>query len=709
MRPLILSLVALTGLALLTGCASQRPEPAPLPNVLLITIDTLRADRLGRGLTPTLDRLADGGVSFSNARTAVPLTLPSHATILSGLLPPHHGVRLNGTGHFAGHPTLATALHARGYRTAAAVGAFVLARQFGLDGGFDVYDDVVPRDPNASTALEAERKATAVTDAALGLITRTSPSRPLFLWVHYYDPHAPYEPPARFLAQANESAYDGEVAYVDSEVGRLLAAIARLEGDTVIVVAGDHGESLGEHGEDTHGMLLYDGALRVPLTIASSAGGPRRDGVSRASGSARAALARRLRREVRPDNASLADVAPTVLALLGVPPPAPMDGADLLADRRADRELYAETLYPRLAGWSPLAALVSGEWKFVRGGRPQLFQVRSDPGERHDMTSERAAIAAGMDARLAATTAGAREATASLSSEARERLRSLGYLAASPSSVVPEGAPDPADRIDDWRAFEAASALFAEGSRGAKAGSRRTAIQHLEQLARRNPQAQAFHTAWARVLGQAGRHAESLRAYREATVRWPGDAMLLHDLAVAARDAGEPAEGLRAEQAALTVDPNNAAAFNGLGLLHADAGRAAEAAEAFERAVSLDRTDPSIWSNLGNARRAQGNLPAARQAYQAALAVDATWPDAANGVGVLEVQAGRAAEGIRWFEKALGRAPDFVEARLNLGIACQEAGQTGRARAEYQAVLRAPARFARERDAARTLLEGLSR
>jgi arylsulfatase A-like enzyme len=322
--------VILVVVALASACRKAPPGPVapssePQLNLLLITIDTLRADRLGRGLTPTLDRLAAGGLAFTRARTTVPLTLPAHATLLTGLLPIHHGLHENGGGRLSGHPTLATILRGRGYQTGAAIGAFVLGRQFGLNEGFQAYDDTVPRDPDRSTTLESQRRASAVTDAALtvvGGLARAGASgaaSPWFLWAHYYDPHWPYDPPAAFLARANQGAYDGEVAYADSEVARLLASLPRSGSrDTLVVIAGDHGESLGEHGEATHGMLLFDGALRVPLIFA------RLDAAGAVAPPARGASGRRV------ENVSLADVAPTVLDRMGIPQPPDMDGRSLL-------------------------------------------------------------------------------------------------------------------------------------------------------------------------------------------------------------------------------------------------------------------------------------------------------------------------------------------------------------------------------------------
>jgi arylsulfatase A-like enzyme/Flp pilus assembly protein TadD len=684
-RPLLVAACALV----VAGCGSSPAPPPARPNVLLVTIDTLRADRLGRGLTPTLDRLAAHGLLFTGARATVPLTLPSHATILSGLLPPHHGCRLNGSNRFTGRDTLATILRARGYRTSAVVGAFVLGRSSGLAEGFERFDDNVRRDPRASTPLEAERPASAVTAAAIPAVAGGD-SRPWFLWAHYYDPHAPYTPPPEYLAKAGGRPYDGEVAYADAEVGRLLEALlGNARPDTLVVVAGDHGESLGEHGEATHGMLLYEAALRVPLIVARLGRG------------LDAAPVSPLPHQVRGEPVSLADVTPTILAALSIPAPAALDGVSLLAAPKPGRELYAETLYPRVAGWSPLTALVAAPLKLIRGGRLQLFDLAADRLEAADLARARAAVASGMEAALRRIGAGGVETSAPVSADARERLRALGYVAES-APPPPDGtAADPADRIADWQAFEAASEQLAAGRRVDEA------VRSLSALVKRNPGSQAFHTAWARALGVAGRHREALEAYRTASSRWPGDALLMHDLAVAARDANQPQEALRAEQAALALDGSLAAAHNGLGLLYAEAARAAEAADAFAHATALDPTDPSYLTNLGNARRALGSLDAARQAYQGALALDDSWPDAANGMGVLDVQAGRAAEAIPWFERALARMPDSVEARLNLGIACQGAGQPARARAAYKAVLDTAPPGARERDAARALLRGL--
>ena len=270
------------------------------PNILLVTIDTLRPDRVQRRLTPTLDALAEAGLRFTRARTAVPLTLPSHVTIMTGLLPNEHGVRKNGERLAPTVPTLAGRLQAAGYKTGAFVGAYVLDSRFGLARGFDRYDDRVRRNPESIERLEAERRGSEVVDAATAWLADVT--TPFFLWVHLYDPHAPSEPPPEFRARAGGNPYDGEIAYADAQVGRLLELVRKrgLESSTIVAAAGDHGEGLGEHGEDTHGMLAYDSTLHVPLILK----GP---GVS-------------ARTVVAP--VTLVDLASSLLRRAGVPPAA---------------------------------------------------------------------------------------------------------------------------------------------------------------------------------------------------------------------------------------------------------------------------------------------------------------------------------------------------------------------------------------------------
>jgi arylsulfatase A-like enzyme/Flp pilus assembly protein TadD len=694
------------------GCASPSPAAKPPPpNVLLVTIDTFRADRLTAGVAPVLDRLAATAVRFTAARSAVPLTLPSHATVLTGLMPPAHGVRENGIDALNGaHKTIATALKPAGYRTAAFIGAFVLDRRFGLAQGFDTYDDQIPRDPAATERLEAERPASAVVDRAIAWLDRSIPPvqpaqpvvpSPWFVWIHLYDPHAPYNPPPEFIRIPNPESrapspaqrYEGEIRYADAQIGRVFDWLRAHQAwdHTLLVVAGDHGEGLSEHGERTHGMLLYDSTLRVPLIVAA----PKHAAA------------------VRSDAVTLADIAPTILRAAGVSPPVEMKGRNLFqpVQMKPDLDdLYAETEYPRVAGWSPLQALTDGRWKTIRAaGGAEVYDLENDPSEQHDVAMAQANIAHAMVARLDAVRARASTATKEISGDAAERLRALGYVAGSTQSNAAAGGPNPSTMIASWNQFE--DALSAVAAHHADA-----ALPMLKTLAAAHPDAPVFQTTYAGALRDTGNVRGALDVYRRAAGKWATDPLLLHDLSVAARESAATTSGAaalrlrdeaaRADRAALVIAPTTATAHNGLGLLAIDRDRPQDAIKEFEAAAAVDPNNASYWANLGNARRALRDESGAEQAYRRALDVDPHAADAANGLGVLLVEAQRPGEAIAWFERATTAAPDFVEAHLNLGIALQQSGQVTRAAEQYRRVL-ASSGAAREKAAAGKLLRAL--
>ncbi len=679
-----------------SACSGPAPGPeapaAAPPDVVLITVDTLRADRVGGALTPAINAVGARGARFLAARTTAPLTLPAHVSLMTGAIPPATGVRLNGAHRFDdSRPTLATLFKGAGRETAAFIGAFVLDRQFGLATGFDTYDDQIARAPGAPLKLEAERPASAVADRAIAWIRARqqaggSARRPYFLWAHFYDPHAPYTPPPDALARAGGDAYDGEVAYADAEIGRLLRAVSEAGAGrpTLIVILGDHGESLGEHGERTHGMLLYDGALRIPLVMA----GP---GVPEAEH----------RRPV-----SIVDVAPTVLRLAGLAVPGGMQGRDLFSGPGDAHEVYAETLYPRTLGWSALTALVEDRWKVIApdGGGEELYDIASDPAERENTAGRRPEVVQAAVSRLAAITrAEASPASAPASAEAQERLRALGYVGSAPPSTPAAAAPSIRPReIATWVAFEEALELL-------NAGAARDALAKLAALHAANPGAQVIASTYAGALSEQGRHRQALAIYRSAVRTWPDDTMLFHDLAVAAQRAGLRDEAARAERAAIALDSKNAAAHNGLGLLLIDANRVTEATQAFELAVAADASSAEYLSNLGNARRASGDRTGAEAAYRSALNADPGAANALNGLGVLLVETGRARDAIPFLERATASDASLWEARLNLGIAHQTAGNLDAAATAYRAVFAGAPRSSRERQAAAELLASLHR
>ena len=689
MRRLILAL-ALAAAVIAAGWALVRRGPRIASDgprsLIILTIDTLRADRLDAARMPALSAFASAGLRFDRARTAVPLTLPSHTTLMTGLLPPRHGVRENGQTVAAEHASLATVLRGSGFRTGGFVSAFVLDRQFGLSNGFEAYDDGVARDPDAALRLEAERDGAETIDAAMRWLGSIDASRErFFLWIHIFEPHAPYAPSRHCGASreangdAGPAAYDRDVTCADTLAARVFEAVSKVRGAESIawVVAGDHGEGLGEHGESTHGMLLHDATLRVPLIL-------------RGPGVTAAAL---------DTPVSLVDVAPTVLRWLGIAPPAAMTGIDLLRSPGGERDVYSETMYPRAAGWHGLSALTGTRWKAVRAAETELYDLQSDRGEASNVAAAHRSTADAMSAELGRIEAAKTAASAGPSVEARERLRALGYVSSGAPSTDAGGAPSPAREIGSWAVFEHAMAAMNNG-RAAEA------LPALASLASKYPGGRLFASTYARALTETGAHARALEVHRRIAAAWPGDSMVFHDLAAAARSAGDRAEAERAEAAALALDPLNAAALNGRGLMHADAGRPAEAAKAFEQAATRDPGNASYWVNLGNARRELRDAAGAADAYRRALERAPAHVDALNGYGALLVQSARAGEAIAFFERAVARDPAHVEARLNLGIAYQEAGRPADAAREYREVL-ARAKPGRERSAAATLLKSL--
>ena len=415
-----------------SGSVASRPRPL---NVVIITLDTTRVDRLSPYgymdvSMPALERLAREATVFNQAVSVSPLTLPAHASVFTGRLPPQHGVRDNADRPLAAaQTTLAEVFKAHGFRTAAFVGAAVLDRERGLAQGFDVYSGVATGDVRAG--VMPERPASQVIDDATRWLAAAEGS-PLFLWAHLYDPHYPYQPPEPFRSGA-PNGYVGELAFADSQVGRLLAALdaGGLRDNTVVVVVGDHGESLGEHGERDHGIFLYESAVRVPLMI-------RMPGV----------LSRRVSEVVR-----ITDIMPTVLELAGIAAPAG-DGVSLvtlMSGRQGlDLEAYSESLYPQRFGWSALYALRDSRYKFIDAPKPELYDLARDPFEERNIVLERPAVAAAMKRRLAELASntspdGVGDGGAP-SPETRARLAALGYVAGPKVRPATGGQlPDPKD------------------------------------------------------------------------------------------------------------------------------------------------------------------------------------------------------------------------------------------------------------------------
>lgn len=670
------------------------------PNLLLVTVDTVRADHLGSygygaAVTPFLDRLASEGVRFDAVSSTVPLTLPSHATMLSGLLPLHHGLRNNGVGALpAGTGTLATLLGGP-YRTGAFVGAFVLDGRFGLKPGFQVYDDEIPRDPKAGVTLEAERPGREVVDRALSWL-QNADVRPFFLWVHLYDAHAPYNPPPAWAARHPGRPYDGEISEVDEQVGRLLAELDRrgIAGRTVVAVAADHGEALGEHGELTHGLLLYEPTLHVPLIL-------------RAPG--------RLAPRVVRTPVSLVDLAPTLAGLLGKtfagPGMKPRDGRDLAADLLAGREpgageVYAESQYPAIFGWSPLAALRRRDLKYISAPRPELYDLAKDPKETINLLDRGpAGPVQGFAARLAEIEAGAVAAPRQAAdAETRARLASLGYATGGtrPAPARRSGI-DPKTMVDLFQRFERANDRLQDGDAAA--------LGELEALVAADPANPVFRGKLAEAWRNRRDYAKAVPLYRQAAEAAPEDPDAWYNLASALQEAGQLPAARQAIERGLKLDASRPEAHNTLGIVALSEGRLEPARQEFELAARLDPRNARALNNLGNVLKALGKLDDAEQAYHRSAGLAPRYPDPLNGLGTLEVERDRPRAALPYFESALALAPGYHEVRLNRAIALDLAGDSAAGASAYRdflAVTDGDPRFAEQRRAAQQLLARLT-
>ncbi len=689
---LLLAGVATAVATLGAGGPSGAPgaRPAPL-DVLLVTIDTLRADAPGFGgrrpsPTPLLDRLAAGGRVFANAHAHNVVTLPSHTNILTGLYPYQHGVRDNqGFRLPAGVPTLATVLRAAGYATGAFVGAYPLDSQFGLNRGFDVYDDHYPKGGNPDQFLFAERKGDKVVAPALAW-WRQQRGRRRFLWVHLFDPHAPYEPAEPYASRFPGNPYIGEVAAADAYLAPLLTPFLEgAEAPALIVVTGDHGESLGEHGEETHGLFAYEPTLHVPLLLWGAGVRPGRD--------------------ERP--ARHVDIFPTVMAAAGLtgarapaaPPGLARPGRSLLAPatpprtagaagpaRPADETSYFEALSSTFnRGWAPLRGVLRQGHKAIDLPLPELYDLPHDPGEAHNLEASDRRTARALRSRLPresalAPAAPRRQPTA----EESANLRSLGYAGgAAPvrRAYVPDD--DPKRLIGLDRQIHAVIDLYQRGRPAEAAalakqlvaarpampighsllaqallqsGSKQEALAAMRDAARRGAASDDLLCQLGLTLSELGRAEEGVEVLRPLAAR--GAPQFLDALAQALSDAGRQAEAAAVLEKALAVEPDDAAAYEEQGMVELRRERWAAARASCERALKLNDRLPRAWNELGVALHRLGQPAAALDAWQHAVDIDGKLLDALWNLGLNAAGQGRPQQARRALARFLELAPE---------------------------------------------------
>ena len=661
-------LILAAGAALAALLWSRRADPAfqlplgPERNVLIVTIDTLRADALGsyggRARTPNLDSLAARGARFTFAHSHAVVTLPSHTSLMTGQYPYTHGVRdNNGYRVRDDASTLAVRLHNAGFATGAFVGAFPLDQRFGLGLGFDVYDDRFSEVGNAVDFSLPERRADAVVGSASSWIAGQGSK--WLAWVHVFDPHAPYQPPEPYSRDYADAPYAGEVAWTDAALGPLFAALAHQPRPTLVIITGDHGESLGEHGELTHGIFAYEATLRVPLIVA----------------------------EVTPGNSMVprgvvvdvpvrhVDVLPTILDAVGIAPDTTLAGRSLrpVVEGRAegDRSSYFEAMTASLGrGWAPLRGVLAGRDKYIDVPIPELYQLAGDPGERRNVMDQNAAESERWRQLLRTFNVDPPGRPGEETAAVRERLRALGYVGGqAPAKAAYTEADDPKRLIDIDQLLHEAGDAYSRGNLS-EAAERFSAV-----IARRPDTADAYRYL-AHVHWQAGHPGEAIEVLEQALARGLAQRDIRVKLGLYLAETGQARRALSILE---TLADPDAESLNALGIAYAQDERPADAARAFQRVLAIDPTNGLAHQNIGTLHLRAGRLREALASLDQALAIDPTLPGAHTARGVVLSRTGRRAEAWDSWRRALALDGSELNALYNLTVELFEAGQASEA------------------------------
>jgi arylsulfatase A-like enzyme/Tfp pilus assembly protein PilF len=677
-------------------------------NLVVITLDTTRADRLGayaypNAGTPNLDALAAEGALFEHASTAAPLTLPAHSTLFTGRFPPEHGVRDNG-GYFLNdsETTLAEVLKSRGYATGGFIAAYVLDGKWGINQGFDTYFDDFDLSKYKVLSMGAiQRPGNEVVDHALPWIDQHRSGR-FFAWIHLYDAHTPYKPPEPFKSRYPDDPYQGEISFADAQVGRVVQALRNwnLLDRTVIVVMGDHGESLNDHGEATHGFFIYESVMRVPLIV-------------------HAPFSAMQHRRV-PDPVRSVDVMPTVLDLLDVAKPAvSIDGESLtplLTGARAEMglEAYAEAVYPlHHFGWSDLRALRQGRYKLIAAPRPELYDLQEDPREQTNVYEDRHALGERMLGRLSELearfkkSAPAKGEAVEVDPDARARLAALGYVGSFVATVGADttrtGLADPKDKVrlfnliteardiaHDENQFAAAvsilegvlnedpkviDAWFMLGNMYARQNRQEEAIGYFKRALALKPDDEEAVINMAHAYRRLGRDEEALVGFRRFLELDPKNAQVHYEIAQILLDRGENAGAAVELHQALALQPSMAAARNALGVVALNEGDLARAEQEIRQALAEKPDVRLAHFNLALVAEKRGDGRAALAEYQHELELHPNNYKAAFNLGKLYEQLGDSAAQETAYRKAIDANPEFAEGYFYLAKLLLDRGQ----------------------------------
>lgn len=645
----------LPALTLLIACCSPHRTAtiAPANDIILVTIDTLRADSVGfagnaRVKTPFLDALASRGVVFSNAHAHNVITLPSHVNILTGLYPFQHGVRENaGFKLDPKSPTVATMLRKSGYATGAFIGAFPLDSRYGLNQGFDTYDDNYGKGEATADFIVQERRASAVLDSAAKW-WRSHEAGKRFMWVHLYDPHAPYDPPEPFHRQYASDEYLGEIAYVDDCLSRQLAPL--LSDATLVIVTADHGEARGEHGEETHGLFAYEATLKIPLIVAGH-------------GVTHRAVA---------DYVRHVDIVPTILEAAGTAKPASLRGESLLAPQIGSRDSYFESLSASInRGWAPLTGVIHRQLKYIDLPLAEMYDLPRDPHELHNALDDRRRDVE--EARqLLAPMIAPPAPRGKISAEEAANLRALGYIS---GSAAPRrqytAADDPKALVPlDQKMHDAIDAF--------ERGNRVDAVKLAGEVVQARPDMDAGRSLYAYMLQQNERLPQAIEQLRVIASKPNAPTDDLVQLALLLSETGNPraAVDLLAPHAA-SGDPD---LLNTYGVALSDSGKPDAAAQQFERVLAADPNNAPAVQNLGILALKRGDAKTAEASLTHALELNPRLPLALNTLGVLYAQRGDYARAVDAWNRAVAVDPRQYDALYNIGLVEANAGHKAEAR-----------------------------
>lgn len=659
------------------------------PNVLLITLDTTRADRLGcygyaPARTPTLDALAADGVLFERAYTPAPLTLPSHASMMTGFYPPEHGLVTNGRGRLdESISTLAEVFRDAGYDTGAFLGSFVLNSKFGLERGFRVYDDDMTNTDPTEYGLHRQRDGIWVVDSALAWLGRKR-QKPFFCWVHLYDAHAPYLAHVEdFGDRFNDRPYDGGIAYVDLQVERLVKHLQMNQSwtQTLVVVVGDHGEGLGEHEERLHGLTLYDSVLRVPWIWA---------------GRGATAAGRRV-----PQPVSLVDLRPTLLEGVGLRDPAPISGRSLYAalsgGEIASGNCYSGSDFPLLEyGWSPLRSLVTAEWKYIRSPEAELYDLSSDPQETNNLAAAMPEQVHELENQLAVMEQAmvTRQGTAvELSSGERRALESLGYLGGqsrkrqpdAPEEQSPEQFPDVKRMLPIFNKVEAAKLQIESDAPAAEL--------QLYELVREAPEYLPARYFLAEALTKQQKFAESREVSEAVLERDPDNSEAHFQLGTIHWEQQQFAEAADEFRKSLVTKPQAYGSLFCLAQSLARLGRTGEAEQAFLRALDQDPLYTKAHVALANLLAEEGRVDEAEVHYRESLRYTPGLVEAHDKLAILLVEQNRLEEAAAHFKRAVELSPERAALRFNLGTVLMRQGRRDEAVRAFEEALRLDPQF----------------